>query len=153
MTVYTYTNPNGRRYIKVRRIQNGKSRQVSIPIPTEATSDQLAELMVKANQKDKSLFPHPAVNFLDWYWARGRPRNIYIDRTNLRLELKQTLVTKTPLAEKLSVSIGLSHCGLQDAATLITNDFFKAHGAELASVSALEFKTRLAAWLVHNYNH
>lgn len=152
MTVCIYKTRDGVEYIKVARSLNGELKQLNIRIPKVLKEGELEQLLEDARLQDRNLFVHPETNFLEWYWAKGRPRNIYIDRTNVRLVLSRTLVKQIPLAEQLSLSFGLTHCGISEASSLLTGAFFHAHGEELESIDQFEFKARLSAWLLKNHN-
>lgn len=143
---------DGIEYFKVWRQMQGKVLQRNLRIPTNATPEQILALKTKAKEIELTLFPHPTRDFLTWYWFRGVPRNIIIDRTNLRLNLSRNLVNKAELVTPVKLSIGLTHTGITEAVERVSNAFYEAHSKELDDSTKVEFKKRLTLWVMRNHN-
>lgn len=151
MATTIYTTANGTRYIKVYRMFKKQIIQRNIRIPGSCTESELAELLKQAKEIELSLFPHPKVNFLDWYWSTGKPKCISLDRSNLRLSISKTLVERKKLKLPTRVAVGIEGLGIPEAINKITQVFFAVHGDELEHVNRDEFDLKLKTWLTANY--
>lgn len=151
MAVTIYTTQNGTRYIKVYREFNKVVKQENLRVPKDCTPSELETLLLKAKAIDLGLFPHPKMDFLEWYWGSGKPRCISLDRSNLRLSISVTLVAGRKLKVAKRLAVGIERQGVKEAIKKISDAFFQVHGDELDHVDREEFDLKLTTWLTTHY--
>jgi len=151
MTISQYTTKDGVTYIKAIRQHRLKTLQKSFRVPKNPTEEQLQAIKQKALEFDLGAFPHPKVDFLKWYWSRGKPKCITLDRTNLRLTIQKTLVNGIKADKPLRKSVGINSVGTTEAVRLVSGWFWEFHQNELSHVDRLKFEVKLLTWLTRVY--